>query len=69
MVNFWQSCDAGILVSLREGMPKALLEAAASGLPLIATNVVGCRDVVSDGVNGYLVVQTILRTWPVRLSP
>ena len=36
-------------------MPKALLEAAASALPIVATDVPGCRDLVVDGVNGFLV--------------
>lgn len=39
----------------REGTPKVLLEAAASGLPIITTNVPGCRDVVQTGDNGVLV--------------
>ncbi|HYM57161.1 MAG TPA: glycosyltransferase family 4 protein [Solirubrobacteraceae bacterium] len=39
----------------REGIPRALLEAAALGLPLIATDMPGCRDVVQDGWNGILV--------------
>lgn len=38
----------------REGVPKALLEAAAIGRPIITTNAIGCRDVVDDNVNGYL---------------
>jgi glycosyltransferase involved in cell wall biosynthesis len=37
-----------------EGTPRALLEAAASGRALIATDVPGCREVVEDGVNGFL---------------
>ena len=36
-------------------MPKSLLEGAAVGLPIVTTNTVGCRDVVVDGLNGYLV--------------
>ena len=39
MVEFWQKCDAALLPSYREGMPKALLEAAASALPIVATDV------------------------------
>ncbi|MGH9867881.1 MAG: glycosyltransferase family 4 protein [Candidatus Polarisedimenticolia bacterium] len=39
----------------REGVPRVLLEAGASGLPLIATDMPGCRDVVKDGWNGRLV--------------
>jgi glycosyltransferase involved in cell wall biosynthesis len=38
----------------QEGVPRCLLESAAMAKPLIATNWVGCRDVVDDGVNGYL---------------
>ena len=45
------SGDAKIVVlpSYREGLPKALVEGAAFGLPIITTNTVGCRDVVEDG--------------------
>lgn len=43
------------LPSYREGLPKALLEAAAAGRPIITTDVPGCREVVRDGENGLLV--------------
>jgi glycosyltransferase involved in cell wall biosynthesis len=43
------------LPSYREGLPRALLEAAASALPIVTTDVPGCREVVRDGYNGYLV--------------
>jgi glycosyltransferase involved in cell wall biosynthesis len=43
------------LPSYREGLPKTLLEAAASGLPIVTTDAVGCREVVHPGVNGLLV--------------
>lgn len=38
-----------------EGLPKVLLEAAASGLPMVATNIPGCREIVRHGINGILV--------------
>ena len=40
--------------SYREGLPRVLLEGAALGRPLIATDVPGCREVVEEGVNGFL---------------
>lgn len=43
------------LPSYREGMPKALLEAAASARACVTTDVPGCRDAVRDGVTGLLV--------------
>lgn len=44
-----------VLPSLWEGMPNALLEAMAAGLPVIATSVEGSREVVQSGINGVLV--------------
>jgi glycosyltransferase involved in cell wall biosynthesis len=48
-------CDVLALTSRNEGTPVALIEAAAAGLPAIATDVGGVRDVVEDGVTGRLV--------------
>ena len=53
-VSFWHGCDVAILPSHREGFPKALLEAAACGLPLLGTDVPGVREIVVDGYNGML---------------
>lgn len=39
----------------REGVPKAVLDASAAGLPIITCDSIGCRDTVVDGVNGFLV--------------
>ncbi|MHB8483639.1 MAG: glycosyltransferase family 4 protein [Nitrospiria bacterium] len=44
-----------VLPSYREGVPKSLLEAAACGRPLVATDVPGCREIVRHGENGLLV--------------
>ena len=44
-----------VLPSYGEGLPKVLLEAAATGLPLIATDVPGCRDCIENGKNGILI--------------
>ena len=50
-----RNVDILCLPSYREGLPKALIEGAARGLPIITTNTVGCKDVVEDGKNGFLV--------------
>jgi glycosyltransferase involved in cell wall biosynthesis len=46
--------DCVVLPSYREGLSRVLLEAAAMGKPLIATDVPGCRQVVDDKINGLL---------------
>jgi glycosyltransferase involved in cell wall biosynthesis len=48
------AATAVVLPSYREGLPRSLLEAGALARPLIAADVPGCRDVVEDGINGYL---------------
>jgi glycosyltransferase involved in cell wall biosynthesis len=51
----WAQSHVAVLPSRREGLPKSLLEAAACGRPLIATDVPGCREVARNGVNALLV--------------
>ena len=51
----WAKAHVAILPSRREGLPKSLLEAAACGRPLIASDVPGCREIARHGVNALLV--------------
>jgi glycosyltransferase involved in cell wall biosynthesis len=54
-VRRWmQAVDGFVLTSLWEGLPMALLEAAACGLPAVATDVLGTREVVQNGETGWL---------------
>ena len=55
MATLLRQCDIACLPSYREGLPKFLLEAMATGLPVVSTDVVGCRQAVLDGVSGLLV--------------
>ena len=51
----YAAAHIAVLPSYREGLPKSLLEAAASGLPMVATDVPGCREVCREGETGLLV--------------
>jgi glycosyltransferase involved in cell wall biosynthesis len=55
MRQVYQNCNIVTLPSFGEGLPTVLIEAAACGRSIVATDVAGCRDVVKDGVNGLLV--------------
>lgn len=55
MPSLLKTVDLVVLPSYREGTPRILLEAAASGLPIVTTDVPGCREIVSHHVNGLLV--------------
>lgn len=52
---YLRCCTAYVLPSYHEGTPKTVLEAMACGRPTITTDAPGCRETVTDGVNGYLV--------------
>jgi len=47
--------DIFVLPSYREGLPRTSMEAMSMGLPIVTTDVVGCRETVDQGVNGFLV--------------
>src|SRR6478672_1346130 len=52
--DLMQAADGFLMTSLWEGLPMVLLEAGASGLPVVATDVGGTRDAVVDGVSGHV---------------
>jgi glycosyltransferase involved in cell wall biosynthesis len=49
------ACHVYVLPSYREGTPRTVLEAMATGRPVITTDAPGCRETVLDGENGFLV--------------
>ncbi|MBL9188092.1 MAG: glycosyltransferase family 4 protein [Opitutaceae bacterium] len=51
----YAGADIAVLPSYREGLPKSLLEAMACGLPIVATDTSGCREIVAPEINGLLV--------------
>jgi glycosyltransferase involved in cell wall biosynthesis len=55
MVQLFQRSAIVCLPSYREGFPKSLIEAAASGCAVVTTDVIGCRDAIYPGVTGDLV--------------
>jgi glycosyltransferase involved in cell wall biosynthesis len=55
VAKIWREHHVAVLLSYREGLPRTLVEAAAAGRPIVATDVVGCRDVARDGIEGILV--------------
>lgn len=52
---YYQEASAFVLPSLNEGMSNAMLEALASGLPIIATDTGGSKELVKEGKNGFMV--------------
>lgn len=54
MPQIYPIVDILVLTSLWEGLPRAFPEAMAAAVPIVATNVDGAREIIRDGVNGYL---------------
>ena len=55
MVTEYRQADIVVLPSYREGMPTSLIEACAASLPIVTTDVIGCKECVEEGKNGYKV--------------
>ncbi len=53
--GYYQEADVFVLPSLNEGMSNAMLEALSSGLPILATDAGGTKELVTDGENGYII--------------
>jgi len=54
ILSVFRQADIMVLPSYREGLSKSLIEAAAMKLPIVTTDVPGCREVVDEGKNGFL---------------
>ncbi|MHA1546823.1 MAG: glycosyltransferase family 4 protein [Alphaproteobacteria bacterium] len=55
IAEMWKTAHIAVLASRREGLPLSLMEAAACGRPIIATDVPGCREIAIEGKNAILV--------------
>ena len=53
--GFLKVGDCFVLPTYREGFPNALLQAGSMGLPLIATNINGCNEIIEENVSGFLI--------------
>ena len=63
----WAQSHFAVLASRREGLPKSLLEAAACGRAMVATDAPGCREIAIEGVTALTVpVDDAGRPWPAR---
>jgi glycosyltransferase involved in cell wall biosynthesis len=55
VIKYLEQCSVFVLPSYREGLSRSLIEAAAKGKAIITTDAPGCREVLKNGVNGFLV--------------
>lgn len=61
--EIYKAADVFVFPSYREGLPVSLMEAMASGLPVICSNIRGNTDLIEDGKGGYLVVPNDINGW------
>ena len=55
ILEILNQADIAVLPSYHEGVPRFLMEAAAVGLPLVASDIDGCKSVIRQGINGFLI--------------
>ena len=55
VLSYIQKCDIFVLPSYREGISRTLLEASSCAKPMVTCDTIGCKEVVEDGKNGFLV--------------
>ena len=53
--SYLRALDIFAMSSITEGLPRALLEAGATGIPAVVTDISGCNEIVTDGLSGYVV--------------
>jgi len=68
VADVYADLDIVVLTSLNEGTPVALIEALAAGKPVVSTDVGGVKDVVEEGINGYLVASGDTEAFAERLK-
>jgi len=66
--EFYQLADVYIFPSRHEGLPTSLLEAMASGLPAVTSDIGGCEDVIANDVNGYRVYSEDVEAFAKKIS-
>ena len=67
MASFYQTVNVLVLTSLWEGLPLSLIEAFACQKPVVATDICGNKEIVHDGVNGFLVKPNDYRAFAQRI--
>lgn len=68
MPKYYRVSDLYVNPSLSEGMPTSILEAMAARKPIVAFDIPGCRDLIRDGLNGYLVPKGDVETLAQKIS-